>query len=236
MKWLFYFCIGLFISAGQPLYAQLGSWNFLNVRTQVHPDMNAWGELQVRSMGLYRQFHYYELKAGLSYTVNDHFSVLLGTGMYSTYKAGEIFSEKLLQQREFRTWLEMTSRQEFNYLNFEHRVRIEQRFTQKGFRHRMRYRIGAIVPLNNATLKSKTVYLTAWNEIFFTNINPFFERDRMFVGLGYKLGHYTLQGGYGYQFDYRVTDELGREFFLVSMVINIGKEKHRIKHLPLEEH
>lgn len=113
--------------------------------------------------------------------------------------------------------------------SIEHRYRAEQRFNASGYRNRFRYRLGVNLPINKPSMQNGTFYLQSNYEIFFTNLNPYFERTRLFIGSGYVLNEQsTFQIGLLNQFDYRLTDETGRNFLQLSWLIDI-KKKNAVK-------
>lgn len=99
----------------------------------------------------------------------------------------------------------------------EHRYRAEQRYTNLGYRNRFRYRLSAKVPILKS--KEKEYFLLGWNELFFTNNEPFFERNRLFLGGGFDINeNLAIQTGYIYQFDYKINDETGRDFLNIVLL------------------
>jgi long-subunit fatty acid transport protein len=67
--------------------------------------------------------------------------------------------------------------------------------------------------------------VSASNELFFTNNEPYFERNRVAFGLGYKPTSATsLQIGYLHQFDYRINDETGRDFLQVGYFVELFRK------------
>ena len=118
-------------------------------------------------------------------------------------------------------------------LKLEHRYRAEQRWTSDGFRNRFRYRINSALPLNNKKIEAGTYYLTASNEIFFTNRAPYFERNRVFLGAGYEFSpFFTLQAGYLHQFDYKISDETGKNFLQLSFLFEMQWKKKTGEKVP----
>lgn len=83
-----------------------------------------------------------------------------------------------------------------------HRYRFEQRFIEnQPFRLRFRYFLSARVPLNKKTMTDKTLYLSAYNEIFINTHQAFFDRNRLYGGLGFKLNKLiNFELGYMNQF------------------------------------
>jgi hypothetical protein len=64
------------------------------------------------------------------------------------------------------------------------------------------------------------------NELFFTTTEPYFERNRTLVALNYKPSKNTmLQLGYLHQFDYKITDETGLNFFQIGYFIQFSRKK-----------
>ncbi|MBK6524158.1 MAG: DUF2490 domain-containing protein [Crocinitomicaceae bacterium] len=209
----------LFLISSNSLLAQLGSWNILTVRTDLSDRWSLTAEGQIRSLRFYNDFHYFEYKTGASFNINESFSAGVLVGHYRTYSEGGTFYEPI-QSNELRTCFQITMKQTVHRFKFEHRYRIEQRFTSNGYRNRFRYRIGVNIPLNKETKKWNVI---VWNEIFMTNTAPYFERDRFFAGFGINLTRqFSLQTGYVRQFDYNLTDEIGRDFFQIGFQFEIG--------------
>ncbi len=200
---------------------QLGTWNVLSLRKDLNEKWEIYSEAQLRSLSFYNEFHYYEVKAGMQYNLDSVFSVLAGAGSYNTYSAGESFNLPI-QNREIRSWLELRMKQQLRRLAFDHRYRAEQRFTSNGYRNRFRYRLSLTIPINNPEIKVGTYFIQAWNEMFFTDREPFFERNRLYIGGGYRLTkELTFQTGYIHQFDYNLNDEIGRDFFMMSFAFGL---------------
>jgi hypothetical protein len=204
------------ISQSEDFKGQLGSWNILTFRKDLNEKWELLAEAQLRSLSFYNEFHYYEMKAGIQYNIDSVFSILSGAGSYNTYSAGDNFNLPI-QNREIRSWIEVRMKQQLKRLLFDHRYRAEQRFTSNGYRNRFRYRLSLTIPLNSPEIKAGTYFLQSWNEIFFTDREPFFERNRIYIGGGYRLNKtVTFQTGYIHQFDYNLTDEIGRDFLMMS--------------------
>lgn len=173
-------------------------------------------EGQIRSLAFYNDFHYYEYKAGAYYNLSEHFSAGILIGHYRTFSEGGTF-ELPLQTDELRTSVQVTMKQRVETIRFEHRYRVEQRFRSNGYKNRFRYRLAMTVPLKSKSAETSKWQFTIWNELFFTNTAPYFERDRFFSGIGYKVSPaIQLQLGYVHQFDYNLTDEIGRDFLQIS--------------------
>lgn len=213
-KWVYF--VALYTSIGFS-QVELGSWNVLNFNLKLNSKWSTFMEAQLRSLSFYDQFHYYEYKAGLSYKIKKNFSITSGLGSYNTYSEGGNF-ENPIQNKEIRSWFQINLKNDLDFLTVEHRYRAEQRFTSNGYRNRFRYRLGANIPINDKK-NSKKLYLSSWNELFFTDKEPFFERNRFFVGLGYEFSkQLAVQTGYIHQFDYKINDETGRDFLNIALL------------------
>ncbi|MFN6259897.1 MAG: DUF2490 domain-containing protein, partial [Bacteroidota bacterium] len=126
---------------------------------------------------------------------------------------------------EIRLWPQLVLFQSLFGLKIEQRYRMEMRWTSTGYRNRFRYRVGASYPFRIRNNTSKAFQASFSNELFFTNNEPYFERNRFQVGLSYKVTNATtLQIGYLHQFDYRINDEIGRDFFVLGYFIEIFKK------------
>lgn len=224
--------ISLIILFNQSSKGQTGSWNILNVKVDLNDRWNFFGEAQIRSLKLYDDFHYYELKGGFTYAISKTFSASTGFGIFDTYSPGGNFKSPMVND-EFRSWLQISMQQYEKRLKFEHRYRAEQRFTNNGFRNRFRYRLSSIYPLNKAKVEPKTLFLNISDEIFFTDKAPYFERNRLFLGLGYELSEsFSIQSGYLKQFDYRINDETGKNFFQIAFLIELNPLKKIKQRIP----
>lgn len=207
----------------------IGSWTVINTRLDLTPKWSVFNELQLRSQSFYRNFYYYEIKGGISYSIDKNFSVLLGTGKYMTYSDSGSFKDPVIAN-EWRFWQQITMKHHLERIKFEHRYRIEQRwFKNNNYPNRFRYRLSAALPLNNKTFKPKTFYLSVFNEVFFTDTEPYFERNRFFAGAGYQLSKYfTIQPAWVYQYDYRNGKGHGKNFFQLTLMIELdAKNPHR---------
>ena len=102
-------------------------------------------------------------------------------------------------------------------IKIEQRYRAEFRFTSNGNRNRYRYRLGLSYPFGSETNEFKPFQVSASNEVFFTDKEPFFERNRLLFAFNYKPSRRTtLQIGYLHQFDYKINDETGKDFLQVG--------------------
>ncbi len=208
----------------------LGSWNILNLKYTINEKWSFFGEAQIRSLSFYSQFHYHEYKAGVNYKAHPNVLLTLAAGDYDTYKEGGNFRSPK-NNDEFRIWPQITLTQSIKRFKIDQRYRAEFRFTTNGYRSRYRYRAGISYPFGKKNKDYKSFLLNASNEIFFTGSEPYFERNRLLVSIGYKLSkQFTIQMGYLHQFDYKINDETGRDFLQLGLYLELlSKTKNKNK-------
>lgn len=210
------------------LHAQsstVGSWNVLNVAYKYAPRWHFFTEAQLRSLRLYHHFHYYEFKAGFTWTAAEFLRLGTGAGRYVTFSEGGNFNRPL-NVSEWRLWPQITLNQNAGPLLLEHRYRVELRFTSLGFRERFRYRFALSFPWGAAEKGYKSFLVGAGPELFFSSRAPYFERVRLQAHFNYKpLRELTLQIGYIYQFDYKIVDETGSHFIQAGLYLEIFRRK-----------
>lgn len=199
----------------------LGSWNILTLRGNLSKKWSFFAEGQIRSLKLYDHFHYHEYKGGITYELHKQFRVSLAAGKYDTYREGGDF---VLPKNndEYRIWPQLILVQPIGKFIVEQRGRIEMRFSTKGYRNRFRYRLGVNYPLRKNSKGLVPLTFSVSNEIFFTDNEPYFERNRFFLSANYRFSKsFSTQMGYLRQFDYKINDETGKTFFLVGLIFDI---------------
>lgn len=205
----------------------IGSWNVLNFKYTYSPKISFFGEAQLRSLSFYNQFHYYEFKGGINYKWLQNVNLSLGAGTYQTYREGGNFV-KPKNNDEFRLWPQLTLFQDIRKLKVEQRFRSEMRWTSNGYRNRFRYRLAVSHPFGKKGGGTQPFLATISNELFFTNREPYFERNRIQATINYRVAPATtFQVGYLHQFDYRINDEIGRDFLVVGLYFEFSRKRGR---------
>ncbi len=205
-------------------YADIGSWNILGVKYNHTNRLSFLGEGQLRSLRFYNHFHYYEFKGGIHYRFTKALQFSLGLGSYQTYREGGDFITPK-NNDELRVWPQLTLFQQLGSLKVEQRYRMEMRWTSNGYRNRVRYRLGINYPFSFNNKAEKPFQFSLNNELFFSDKEPYFERNRIQAGFSYKLTALaTIQLGYLHQFDYRVNDEIGRDFFVLGYFFDLTRK------------
>lgn len=202
----------------------LGSWNILNLKYNHTDRLSFFAEGQLRSLKFYSNFHYYEYKGGINFKVHKNVKLTLGAGSYQTYKEGGDF---ILPKNndEFRLWPQIIFFQSIGKLKIEQRYRAECRFTSNGYRNRFRYRLGISYPFGREKNDYNPFLISASNEVFFTDKEPYFERNRLLFALNIKPTKASaIQIGYLHQFDYKINDETGRDFLVIGFYYDIFRK------------
>lgn len=202
----------------------LGSWTILNLKYSINDKWSVFGEAQLRSLKFYHNFHYYEYKGGVNYKVHKSVKLSLGAGSYQTYKEGGNFVLPK-NNNEFRLWPQIILLHSIGKVKIEQRFRAEFRFTSNGYRNRFRYRLGLSYSFGKEKNKYQPFQASASNELFFTDKEPYFERNRFLVAFNYKPSKaITIQIGYLHQFDYKINDETGRDFLQIGCFIDFFRK------------
>jgi long-subunit fatty acid transport protein len=221
--WVILFGFIPFVSIAQTI--DLGSWNILNLKYNHNEKWSLFGEAQLRSLKFYDNFHYYEYKGGLNFKAHKNLALAIGAGSYQTYKEGGDFVLPK-NNNEFRIWPQVLVYQSIGKLKIEQRYRAEFRFTSNGYRNRFRYRVGLSYPFGKEINGYKPFQISASNELFFTDKEPYFERNRLLLAINYKpTKTTTLQIGYLQQFDYKINDETGRDFLQIGYFIEMFRKQ-----------
>jgi len=211
--------------------SKAGTWG---IATIVLPgdSSHKWGgysEFQIRTNGVLSQFMYDEIKAGISYDIDKDFTVLLGTGRYTTFdyqnlSAGPITTEN-------RLWEQVTTNQFLYRLKLEHRYRVEQRWVNGAYRNRFRYRLNVFVPFNHTKVIAKTWFLSVFDEVFLNNEVPNFERNRISAALGYQFDRsWIFQAGWINQYNYTEASSNNKNNLMLILMYRI----HRKNAVPRE--
>jgi hypothetical protein len=228
------FVLVLSLNRGVAQSFDLGSWNILNIKHNMNDKWSLFGEAQLRSLKFYSNFHYYEFKGGVNYKFHKNAAVSLGAGSYQTYKEGGNFVLPK-NNAEFRIWPQMTLFQSLGKVNIEQRYRTELRFTSNGYQNRFRYRLGLAYPFGKERSNYRPYQITTSNELFFTDKEPYFQRNRILVAFNYKPSKSTvLQTGYLHQFDYRINDETGRDFLLIGLLVELFHKQSTNKRYDMD--
>jgi hypothetical protein len=211
-----------------------GTWG---IATVVLPgdSTHKWGgyiELQARANELFNQFFYYETKGGVSYDIAKNYTALFGTGRYVTNDFTNLAAPPTVQ--EFRMWEQLTINSFLDRIKLEHRYRAEQRWLNGIYRNRFRYRLNVVVPLNHKKIEPKTYFVSVFDEVFFNNKAPHFERNRFSAAVGYQFDKsLSVQAGYLDQYNYSLTSAGAKNNLAITVMYRINRKNSKPKeHIP----
>ncbi len=125
------------------------------------------------------------LRTGLNYHFSDRAFVTAGYG----YIASHVYESEQAapESEEHRIWQQLITSQTIGKVKFEHRYRVEQRWVNRDYRSRLRYRLMLFVPLNKPRIEQGTLFLGLYDEIFMNTERTFFDRNRLYGALGYQI-------------------------------------------------
>lgn len=164
-----------------------GNWWIYFGNKQINEKWNLHHEVQYRNFNFIGNTEQLLLRVGLGYNLSENNNnLLLGYGL--------IYNEPYLENsdaktnfNEHRIYQQFITRQNFNKLSLQHRYRFEQRFIEDDFRLRLRYFLGLNYTLIQKETLEKTFYLSAYNEIFVNTEGNYFDRNRLYGGLGFTF-------------------------------------------------
>lgn len=156
------------------------------------------------------------LRTGLNYHIDPNAFVTAGYAHIPSYVYES--EQAAPETEEHRIWQQLLMNNYVGRVKFEHRYRVEQRWVNKEYFNRLRYRLMAFVPLNNNSMKPKTLFLGLYDEIFLNTIEGnFFDRNRLYAALGYQLNSSTqVQAGLLHQ---QVSD-FGKYYLQFALILN----------------
>jgi hypothetical protein len=192
---LFVVVIFPFIAISQN--SDFGNWMIFLGNKEFKEKFNWHSELQYRNYNAIGDLEQLLVRTGVGMNLTEkNNNVLQGYA----YVRGENYDETNLQKKvseEHRLFQQFLTRQTFGRINFQHRYRFEQRFLKDDFRMRLRYFLAFQVPINNKKMIDKTSYFSAYNEIFINTENEFYDRNRFYLGAGYKFNNvFRVEVGY----------------------------------------
>jgi len=181
--------------------SNFGNWIIYFGNKKFDSKWNLHHEVQYRNYNAIGDLEQLLLRAGLGYNLTENNNnLLLGYGyILSENYVGA--TEEKNAVNEHRIYQQFITRQQISRVSLQHRYRFEQRFVEDDFKLRFRYFLGLNVPLNKAEIVDKTLYFSAYNEIFLNTKNNVFDRNRLYSGMGYKLNKFLkFEIGYMNQF------------------------------------
>jgi hypothetical protein len=163
-----------------------------------------WGlhfDAQVRRENLGLDQQQYLFQPGVNYKLNERFTLGGGYGYMRTYPYGDF--PVAAPVNEHRVWEQISTSTPLLSLNWNHRLRLEQRTIGNAnnyrYENRVRYRLLTTLPLPCG--KEGQYYLKAYDEIFINfggNVaKNTFDQNRAYLAVGRKLSeHVKMEVGF----------------------------------------
>lgn len=167
--------------------SEVGNWFLYFGNQKINNRFNWHNEVQYRNYNFIGDLEQLLIRTGLGYNLSENNNnVLLGYAYIHSEPYVQGTDDKL-KTDEHRIFEQFITKQKFGRVNFQHRYRFEQRFIEDDFKMRLRYFLSLNVPLNKKVLEKNAVYASAYNEIFINTEGNYFDRDRIYGGVGYCL-------------------------------------------------
>lgn len=188
-----------YITFGQD--SNFGNWLIYFGNKQINTKWNWHHEVQYRNYDAIGDLEQLLLRTGLGYNLSENNNnILFGYGyiLSENYISG---TNEKFKVNEHRVYQQFITKQNLNRISLQHRFRLEERFVESDFKFRFRYFLGLNMPISKKEMIVKTIYLSAYNEIFLNTENEMFDRNRLYGGIGYKVNNsIRFELGYMNQF------------------------------------
>lgn len=194
---------------------ETGNWLMYFGQNRVSDKLSIHSEIQYRNHTVFpNNTEQLLLRTGLNY----HLETAMITLGYGHIGSHDYLSEKKAPEvEEHRIFQQLITTNKIGKVKFEHRYRIEQRWSNKKYKNRIRYRLMAFVPLNNKTIEKGTLFIGLYDEIFMNTQQTYFDRNRLYGALGYQINKLTgIQAGMLHQ----ETNKGGKWYLQFALTFN----------------
>ena len=172
--------------------SNLGNWMIYLGNKKIDNKWNWHHEVQYRNYNAIGYLEQLLLRTGVGLNLSENNNNLLLGYAYihsQNYLENNESKENINEHRLFQ---QLITRQSFTRVKIQHRYRFEQRWIEDSdIRLRFRYFLSLNIPINNVDIIDNTWYGSLYNEIFINGDNVLFDRNRVFVGVGYHLNRYA---------------------------------------------
>lgn len=180
-------CIRIFLLGSLIGFSQQdnGNWLMYFGTNKISEKFSIHSELQYRNHTISpTNIEQLLLRTGLNYHFKPNASATFGYAHIGNHVYESV--RKSPETEEHRIWQQLLTTNNIGRVKFEHRYRLEERFAETDFKIRFRYRLMLFVPLNRPKIETGTMYLGVYDEIFINDKATFFDRNRLYGGLGYQ--------------------------------------------------
>jgi hypothetical protein len=167
--------------------SETGNWLIYFGNQAINKKWNWHNEVQYRNYNFLGDMQQLVLRTGIGHNLSENNNnILLGYGFFNSQNYLPN-SDIKTGTNEHRIFQQFITRQNFGRVFIQHRYRLEERFLPNDFKMRFRYLLGLNIPLNNKKMAAKTIYLSAYDELFLNFSSPVFDRNRLYGALGYVV-------------------------------------------------
>jgi len=165
---------------------KVGNWLMYFGTNRISDKLSVHTEIQFRNHTITpNNTEQWLLRAGLNYHISDNAFATAGYAYIPSYVYDS--EQSAPETEEHRIWQQFILTNKLGRVKFEHRYRVEERWIEDVFKMRLRYRLMLFIPLNKPVIEKGTFFLGIYDEIFINTEETFFDRNRLFGGLGYQI-------------------------------------------------
>jgi Protein of unknown function (DUF2490) len=195
----------------------VGNWMVYMGNQRLSENLNFWNEVQYRNYNFIGDLQQLLVRTGVGYDLSEkNNNVLVGYGYFHTEKYAD--DDEKVASQEHRIYGQFLTKQKAGIFSLAHRYRFEERFLETGDQFRFRYSLSLNVPLNKKELAHGALYISASDEIFIKNKAGYFDRNRLYGGLGYFISD-NLRMEIGFMNQYE--NNPGRNQFQITLFNNL---------------
>jgi hypothetical protein len=175
-----------FIAAnGNAQNSEVGNWFLYFGNQKINDRWNWHNEVQYRNYNFVGDLEQLLLRTGIGYNLSENNNNLLLGYAYVHSEPYVSGTDDKFKTDEHRIFQQFITKEQFGRVNIQHRYRFEQRFIDENFKMRLRYFLSLNVPINKKVMDKNAIYASAYNEIFINTEANYFDRDRIYGGVGY---------------------------------------------------
>ena len=182
LLFFFLYIFGLVIAQN----TSTGNWVQYFGNKKINEKWNWWHEVQYRNYNAVGDLEQLLIRTGLGYNISKTDNLHLGYAyiLSEPYILGTTDKNTLVEHRIYQ---QLVNRNTFGRGTFMTRLRLEERFFADDFKVRFRAMNWINYPINSKSITDKSVYLSAYHEIFLNGKGPTFDRLRLYGALGYFI-------------------------------------------------
>lgn len=167
--------------------SDFGNWLIYFGDKKLNEKFNWHNEVQYRSYNFLGDTDQLLLRTGIGYNLTENNNNILLGFAYIYNEPYDADTDQKTSFSEYRIYQQFITRQSVGRFNILNRYRFEQRFFEDDFQLRLRYFLGLNIALNKSKMEDKTVYFSAYNEIFINTEQTYFDRNRLYAGIGFRF-------------------------------------------------